>query len=297
MLRRLLLLCACTYLTGCAAVSGFPSPVFSAREEEAELQLYLRSASVEHYEQCADKFVCRNAIVDARLRAIDIAFYRFQRRLYRQESGASMGANMLSMAMDSIATVTATRGFAAGAGLLTGGRDAYSRQAMSVSMPLLLQEMAANRRELLVRIRIGMAMPVSAYSLIDALGDLSEYELAGSIPAAAAQLAANAGSQTRIADEKLAALRSDALARAQLQSAPLPIAPVMAPASPALVPVAPTAPARAIASAPATPMPTPSPSSTPTVQLATTGPSTNPSRPPSAPSAPSAPAASQPPLY
>jgi hypothetical protein len=235
-LRVALLLLASSHLAGCAAVSGYPRPAFSARDEEAELKAFAKAGSIETFEQCADKVVCRNAIVDARLRATDLAFFRFQRQIYRQESRMALGTGMLSMAVNSIAAVTGTGPLAAGATLLTGGRDVYQKQAMSVSLPLLMQEMSVARREVLYRIKVGQTMPMAAYSLVDALSDVTDYEQAGSIPAAAARLTANGTWKARDAEERLTKLRANTFATVTAAAA-APLSVALAP--PAVIAAAP----------------------------------------------------------
>ena len=201
-------------LTGCAAVSGFPRPIMSERQENAEIAAYVSNSSIADYDRCPDKVLCRNTIVDARLRAVDLSFYRFQRKVYAQDSRVALGSNVLSMALDSAAFVTTTSGLAAGAGLLTGGRDAFQKQIRNLSLPLLFEQMTAKRREVLLRIRLGQRLPASAYTLFQALDDVSEYELAGSIPAAAAELGASVGQSSRTAQIQLDALRATSLASA-----------------------------------------------------------------------------------
>ena len=173
------------------------------------------------------------------MRAVDLSFYRFMRRVYGQETGVSLGSDLLTIGLDSVAAVTGTHLLAAGAGTLTGGRDAYRQQVLSVSLPLLFEEMIANRRELLLRIRQAETRPVSAYSLFQALSDIDEYEVAGSIPNAAAELAASAGSNARSSQARLEAQRSASAAQqaaltlpqATYQSAPAQTAtPTTAPA-------------------------------------------------------------------
>jgi len=210
----------CLLLTGCAAVSGYPRPILSERQELAEIAAYLEPAAIADYEKCDDKVLCRNTIVDARLRAVDVAFYRFQRKIYAQDSRVALGSNMLTLALDSAAAVTSTGGLALGAGLLVGGRDAFQKQIRSVSLPLLFEQMIAKRREVLLRIRLGQRMPASGYTLFQALDDVSEYELAGSIPAAAAELGASVGQSARTAQIQLDALRAASLAAAGAVAVP-----------------------------------------------------------------------------
>jgi hypothetical protein len=246
-------------------MSGFPEHAFDDRVEQAELAPYVGSGALAYYEACTDKVACRNMIIDARLRAVDLAFYRFMRKVYRQQTGVSLGSDMVALGLDSVAAVTGTRALAAGAGAVTGGRDAYKQQVVSASTPLLFEEMIANRLELLLRIRHAQSMPVSAYSLFQGLSDVSEYELAGSIPHAASTLAASAGGAARTAQARLDAQREAAFAASSsaASAAPVPAAPSLptsAPSLPTSAAALPAAPAVAPALAPpATAAPAPSP--------------------------------------
>ena len=204
----------CVMLNGCAAVSGFPQPIMTERQENAEIAGYIATFAVADYDKCSDKVLCRNTIVDARLRAVDLAFYRFQRKIYSEDSRVSLGSNALTLVLSSAATVSGAGGVAAGAGLLTAGRDVFQKQLRSVSLPLLFDQMIAKRREVLLRIRLGQRLSPTAYTLFQALDDVSEYEVAGSLPAAAAELGASVGQSSRTAQIQLDALRATSLASA-----------------------------------------------------------------------------------
>ena len=257
--RRIALALLPALLAGCSAVSGFPKPIIDERAEDAELAPYVGAQAMANYDSCVDKLACRNTLIDARLRAVDLAFYRFQRRIYGQESRISLGSDLAATALSSIASVTGTRPLAAGAGLLTGGRDEYKKQVLSVSLPLLFDEMVARRRELLVRIRQGEQTPVAGYTLFQALADISEYEQAGSIPAAAAELGASAGRVSINAQAQLDALR----ARAQTAAVALASMPAAAEAAVQAVPAVVTG---VVALPSATPPPPAAATTTTTVQ-------------------------------
>ena len=240
-MRWLLGLIAGLTLAGCASMSGFPRPIIDERQEDAELAPYVGPEAIARYEACTDKVACRNVFIDARLHAVDLAFYRFQRKLYGQKAQVSLGGNVLAMALDSAAAITATRPLAAGAGLLSGGRDAYEKQVLSASLPLLFGEIVASRREVLLRIRLGEQLPVERYSLFQALADVGDYEMAGSIPAAAAELATSAGASSRNAQARLDALHAQVVAAPVMAAVSLPVAvpvPVAGPPATAAPPVA-----------------------------------------------------------
>ena len=240
-------------LTGCAAVSGYPRPAFDREAERAELRSFVGPDAITRYEACADKTPCRNAIIDARVRAVDIAFAEFVHRIYGQEGRVSLGADLLATGLSSAAALSGAKALSAGAGLLTGSRATYEKQVLSLSLPLMFQEMVANRREILIRIRQGEALPAANYSLYQALDDIGDYEEAASLPAAAAAITSSAGSNARAADVRLEALRAAQLATT---AAMLPaIAPAQSVA--ATAPLTPGAPAAI--PAPGTPLISPQP--------------------------------------
>lgn len=208
-----ILILAVTFpLAGCATVAGYPQPSVDYRAEQAEIAPYVGGDALAHYEACPDKVACRNMIIDARVRAVDISFYRFERRAFGQQSGMAMGSNLVSTGLSALATVTGARVLSAGASALTGSRDQYQRQVFSVSLPLLFEEMHTSRREILVRIRQGEMMPIANYTVFQALGDISEYELAGSIPHAAGQLSSNVGTRSQSSQAQLDAIRAASFA-------------------------------------------------------------------------------------
>ncbi|MES2336708.1 MAG: hypothetical protein V4537_01275 [Pseudomonadota bacterium] len=249
---RFLLLALGASLAGCTSMSGFPQAIADPKQEDAEVAPYLKASAITDCDTAADRVACRNTLIDARLRAVDLSFYRFQRKIYRQDAQVGMGSGFATLALDSVAAITGTRALAAGAGLLTGGRDAYQKQVVSASLPLLFEEMIAKRHEVLLRIRQGQMLPVAHYSIFQALDDISEYELAGSLPAAAAELRASTGTSARTARAKLDAFRMSNMA-SMAAASPAPvvpasgIAPAASPAPPTTAPTmaAPTLPAPA----------------------------------------------------
>ena len=239
--RSILILAAAALLPACASVSGFPEPAMSMAEEDAEVAPYLGVKSIERYEACADKIACRNTLLDARVRAVDLAFDRHQRTVHGQGARVSLGGDLLSLSLESVAAASGFRAAAAGSGLLTAGRGAYMRQVLGSSTPVLMEQMLARRREVLLRIRQGQRLPIDSYSLFQGLTDITAYEEAGNMRTAAAELTSRAGEAAGAAQRELDAL---ALGTPAAALAAAPVAPMATPTNP-IVPV-PTAPAPAV---------------------------------------------------
>jgi hypothetical protein len=196
-------------LGGCASIGGFPKPAFDQKNTAAELAPYLSPTIVTQYSKCPDKVECRNDILDARMRAVDMTFANFERALYREGIGIGVGTDWVTLALNAVGSVTkASKPLAAAAGAITGARSSYEKQALyNLTLPVMMAQMSAKRKDVLARVRQGETQSVAAYSLFQGLNDVDSYEAAGTIPGAVADMITNAGVQSKQADQKLDAIR------------------------------------------------------------------------------------------
>lgn len=196
-------------LGGCASIGGFPKPAFDQKNTAAELAPYLSPTIVTEYSKCPDKVECRNNILDARMRAVDMTFANFERALYREGIGIGVGTDWVTLALNAVGSVTkASKPLAAAAGAITGARSSYEKQALyNLTLPVMMAQMSAKRKDVLARVRQGETQSVAAYSLFQGLNDVDSYEAAGTIPGAVADMITNAGVQAKQADQKLDAIR------------------------------------------------------------------------------------------
>jgi hypothetical protein len=196
-------------LGGCASIGGFPKPAFDQKNTAAELAPYLSPTIVTEYSKCPDKVECRNNILDARMRAVDMTFANFERALYREGIGIGVGTDWVTLALNAVGSVTkASKPLAAAAGAITGARSSYEKQALyNLTLPVMMAQMSAKRKDVLARVRQGETQSAATYSLFQGLNDVDSYEAAGTIPGAVADMITNAGVQAKQADQKLDAIR------------------------------------------------------------------------------------------
>ncbi|WP_426258097.1 hypothetical protein [Sphingomonas sp. DC1600-2] len=196
-------------LAGCATVSGFPNSAFDTTQVNAEIAPYLLAAKVTAYDSCQAKKACRNDIIDARLRAIDLRFGEYERNLYKEGVGFGVGTDWIALALNGVGSVSAASKAlsAASAGVL-GARASFEKQALyNMTMPAMLAQMVAKRREVLARIREGESQDVAAYSLFRALNDIDDYAFAGTLPGAITEISNHAGVQATQANADIKAIQ------------------------------------------------------------------------------------------
>lgn len=196
-------------LAGCATVSGFPVRTSDIATDLKALAPYLGPDALVTYETCAPKRACRNRILEARVLATDLRFAEFEQKLYSQGIGFGVGTDWLTLALNGIGSVSShsAKSLSAAAAGVTGAKASFEKDALyNKTMPILLAQMAAKRKEVLARIRTGENEDEAAYPLLRGLNDLEDYYQAGSLPGALNDIAATTGEQARNAEQKLQAL-------------------------------------------------------------------------------------------
>ena len=199
-------------LTGCsAALDGFPSRSISPAEDLKELKVYLGVEKVNEYVAENDpeaRQTLRNDIVNARIHAIDVHFGQFEEALHQQGIGIGIGTDWVVLALTG---ATATIGGesakaalgAASTGIL-GAKSSFDKHALvEKTVPAVMAQMVASRKEALLTLRTGLRQKDSAYSLFQALSDLEGYYRAGTIPGSLVGIAKDAGEKAAIAEEGL----------------------------------------------------------------------------------------------
>lgn len=199
-------------LTGCsAALDGFPSRSTIPAEDLKELKVYLGVEKVNEYvaeKDPKERLTLRNEIVNARIHAIDVHFGQFEEALHQQGIGIGIGTDWVVLALTG---ATATIGGesakaalgAASTGIL-GAKSSFDKHALfEKSVPAVMAQMIASRKEVLLTLRTGLQQEDSAYSLFQALSDLEDYYRAGTIPGSLVGIAKDAGEKAAIAEEKL----------------------------------------------------------------------------------------------
>jgi len=201
-------------LGGClASLTAYPDASYNPRAELESLAPYLSTEAITKYDLPEDgqrngmnRKDWRNAVLNARIHAMDVLFNEFQQDLYQQGVGLGISTDWIVLALSgagSLITSASTALSAAAAGVV-GAKAAFDRNAFhDRTMTTLLATMVAQRRDVLAAIRTKQQLDEVEYPLTLALTDLDSYYQAGTLPGALTAVAENAGSVAAAADARL----------------------------------------------------------------------------------------------
>lgn len=199
-------------LAACAPVRGYPDNPSDEAAVMTSLQPYLSPDAEAHYEtlQGTERESYRNAVVVNRMRAHEIAFGDFERRLWGDSNIISAGGDLLVLALSGLgatigSTATGSALAAASAGIVGGqaavNKDLYYQR----TMPALLAQMEANRDRIKLTIINGLKQPDSQYTLYQADLDLDALQRASGIPGAVGDITQQATTSKADAQKELQA--------------------------------------------------------------------------------------------
>jgi hypothetical protein len=199
------------FFTGCRSISGYPKqPVKTSKEVKALKQYF--SPDVYHTFQTADlaaKTSFRNEVVEARLRVINLYYLELEKALTVERNVENIGVDAAAIGTALAASVIGGEEAKSIMALISGGlvglKGSIDKHLFyEKTMPALVAQMRAERAKVLVRIREGLKLDATKYSLATALDDLDEYAAAGSIPGAINAVVSTAGAETKEAKALLA---------------------------------------------------------------------------------------------
>lgn len=212
--RRLAALAAIAMtLCSCAAVTGRPTPVFDTDTVVTENSKYLTDP-VTKFDSADDKDrgglnkrQWRDAVIDAYVSVADARYADFKVALNRETVGINLGTDITALgltAAGAIAKNAASSLSAVATGVIGTGaafnKDAYYQK----TLPALYAAMDTARKQVLIQIRNSQQKgDETTYPLGPALADLKNYEDAGSIEAAIAELTQVATQANANADQQL----------------------------------------------------------------------------------------------
>jgi hypothetical protein len=203
-------------LAGCAPLLGYPKDPEDTDVTLANLQAYFGVAKDVEYAHSdpASRVQLRNEIILARLRAYDINFADFEKRLYGDGNGVTLGSDLVGLVLGGLTATIGGAGTKAALGAASTGvigadtainKDLYYQK----TIPALLAQMEADRLLAKAPIIAGMKLSDAGYPLFQAYIDLDTYKNAGSIPAAINAINKDAGNAK---DDALDALRTTVFA-------------------------------------------------------------------------------------
>ena len=199
-------------LAACAPLLGYPKDPEDTDATLNRLVPYFDGTKDLEYSHASpgQKTNIRNEIIFARMRAYDITFADFEKRLYGDGNAVTLGSDLIGLIL---AGLTATTGGAATKSALgaasasvIGANTAINKDLYyQKTIPALLAQMEADRLLAKAPIVAGVKLPDEQYPLIQAYIDLDAYKNAGSIPAAINAVNKDAGNAK---DDALDTLRT-----------------------------------------------------------------------------------------
>jgi len=204
-------------ITGCATINGAPEPVIDTKAAIADLKPYLAGDAVTKFYSGNDADRngvsardWRDRVISAYIEVANLRFRDYTQSLYSQTTVFNIGVDWTVLALSGAAAVaskgTANALAAASAGLVGAGaainKDAYYGKTISA----LVAAMEANRKSVLLQIRTAQKNDEQHYSLSDAMGNLADYEAAGSIQGAISQITATATNSAAESEQQIQAL-------------------------------------------------------------------------------------------
>jgi hypothetical protein len=209
--RRLLLVLATLALASCAALRAAPEPPRQRPLAQQDPEYLVDKEKLDEYAVVKDpveKKLLRNEIIDERLLEADTQFQKYEIALWQQGVGAGIGTDWVQLA---IAGATATAGGAstksvlgAVSAFITGSKASFDKNAFfEKTLAAVVAQMVGEREKMRAAIAFHKQLPISDYSLFEALSEIKKFIIAGTIPGAIQAIAVDAGEKTAKANADL----------------------------------------------------------------------------------------------
>jgi len=208
-MQKIILLFLLLTLTGCATFQGgMPTPPFDIEKDLGELKTALQdSISVKKYYESSSE-VSRNKFVSSRLIITNIEYIKYIKDLAAEESQIHAATDILVLSLDIAATAftplttkTVLSAISAGIG---GTRLAVDDNFFyKKTVTILISSMNAERKAILVKIIKGLSKDLNGYPFTQALSDLNDYYLAGTIQGAFNSIQKDSGAKEIKADNEI----------------------------------------------------------------------------------------------
>jgi hypothetical protein len=198
----------CSFLAvACAPIRGYPNDPENTDATLSRLAPYFDGTREAEYfvlTTFQQRTLKRDEIVYARIRAYDIEFGDFERKLYGDANSVSLGSDLVGLVLAGLTATTGSAATKSALGAAQAGvigadtaitRDLYYQR----TVPALLAQMEADRLIAKAPIVAGIKLPDTEYPLMRAYTDLEAYKNAGSIPGAITAINQNAANTRDLA--------------------------------------------------------------------------------------------------
>lgn len=204
-------------LGACSPIRGYPADPEDTTATLSALQAYFAVEKDAQYSQLPagspQRLNLRNEIVLNRIRAYDIEFDDFEKRLNGDANSLTVGGDLVLLILNGLGATTGAASTkaalaAASAGVI-GAQAAIDKDLYyQKTLPALLAQMEANRTTVKLTILTGLNLDDSKYPLVRAELDLDALKRAGGIPASIQNITQKAVDQTAESQQKIEDLRS-----------------------------------------------------------------------------------------
>jgi hypothetical protein len=201
--------------TGCSSIRGYPKSVVDEKSEINALIQYFDAEVMTNYNNLkkdpGEQRKYRDEVITGKIRAIDINFGIFERKLNFEKNAEQIGTDWAVLGLSgggAVAGGATAKAILAGISAgVTGAKLSWDKNLYyEKTMPALLAQMHANRAKQMLVIRTGLEKSVDNYSLPQALSDVDDYYRGGSIPGAIIAITESAGAKTEAAKAQTAEL-------------------------------------------------------------------------------------------
>lgn len=208
-MKNIAILLFLTLLSGCATLKGgMPSPPFDIEKDLGEVKEALqKSMSVKAYYDSPSE-AARNKFVSSRLVIINIEYIKFIRSLSAEESQIHAATDILVLSLDIASSAFAPR---ATKTILSAVSSSIGGARLSIddnfyykkTVPVLISSMNAERKAVFLKIIEGTSKDLNGYPFEQALADINEYYLAGTIQGALNAIQRDSGAKESSKDQAI----------------------------------------------------------------------------------------------
>ncbi len=205
------LMCILIYMSGCVSMAGYPERSGDVGAQLKQLDLYHDPNVFTKYDNLKneqERRMWRDDVVFGRIRAIKLHFQVFQKTLNAERTNLNISSDFTVIGLNTAGTLIPSAATKTVLATLSGGligakgsieKNLYYEQ----TIPVLFSKMESMQKERLVTIQNGLRLDTTEYSLQQALVDVENYYMAGTIPGAIMGIAQTSGAESEKADDDL----------------------------------------------------------------------------------------------
>jgi hypothetical protein len=208
-MKKIMSLIILMLLSGCATFQGgMPTPPFDIEKDLGELKSVLKSSmSVTTYYN-SPSVESRNKFISSRLVLINIEYIKYIKDLTAEESQIHAATDILVLSLDIASTAftpvntkTTLSAISSGVGgtRLSIDQNFYHKK----TVPVLISSMNAERKSVLSKIIQGLSTDLNGYPFEQALSDINDYFMAGTIQGALNAIQRDSGAKENKAQKDI----------------------------------------------------------------------------------------------